>query len=274
MTQKVVLVTGASAGMGREAALLLAEQGHTVYAAARRLDRMEDLKAKGIRPLKMDITKDDDNRRVVDQIISEQGRIDALINNAGFGLYGPIEEVDMDRARYQFDVNIFGLASLTQMIIPHMRTRRSGRIINVSSVGGKIYTPLGAWYHATKHALEGWSDCLRMELRPFNIDVVIIEPGLIRTEFADVATSGLSPDSLAGSPYKPTLDAYLQMLKSPGMDRRATHPRVLAAVMAKAVNARRPRTRYVKGFMGGTVLFLRRLLSDRAYDRMLTGFIR
>ncbi len=189
--RKVILVTGASAGIGREAAILLAREGHAVYAGARRLDRLEELTEHGITPVEMDVTHSDDNERAVSRIIEEEGRIDVLINNAGFGLYGPVEEIPLDDARYQFEVNLFGLAHLTQLVLPHMRPQRSGRIINVSSVVGKIFVPLGAWYVATKHALEGWSDCLRLEAAPFNIHVALVEPGAIRTEFFDVTRGRL-----------------------------------------------------------------------------------
>ena len=189
---KVVLVTGASSGMGHEAAILLAKEGHHVYAGARRVGRMADLADHGITAVELDVTKGDDNERVVNQVIEGEGRIDILINNAGFGLYGPVEDVALEDARYQFEVNLFGLAHLTQLVLPHMREQGSGRIVNISSVGGRVFSPFGAWYHATKHALEGWSDCLRLETAPFNIQVVLVEPGLIKTDFGDVAGAELS----------------------------------------------------------------------------------
>ncbi|MCY4632312.1 MAG: SDR family NAD(P)-dependent oxidoreductase, partial [bacterium] len=168
---KIILITGASAGLGRETAVLLAEQGHTVYAGARRADRMADLAEVGITAVAMDVTTAGDTERAVNQVIEAEGRIDVLINNAGFGLYGPVEDIPLDDARYQFEVNIFGLAHLTQLVLPHMRAQGSGRIVNISSMVGKVFTPLGAWYIATKHALEGWSDCLRLEAAPFGIQV-------------------------------------------------------------------------------------------------------
>ena len=179
MTNTTVLITGASSGIGKETAKQLLTKGYTVYAAARRLEKMDDLKEIGCIPLKMDITKEDDIRAVVERICEERGGVDILINNAGFGTQGSIEETSLDDARYQFDVNLFGLARLTQLVLPYMRENRFGKIINISSVGGKIYVPLGGWYHATKHALEGWSDCLRTEVQRFGIDVVIVEPGAI-----------------------------------------------------------------------------------------------
>ena len=271
---KVILITGASSGMGHATAKMLAERGHTVYGGARRIDRMDDLKELGVIPVSMDVTKPEDNQYVVDQIIKEQGRIDVLINNAGFGLYGPVEEVSMEDAKYQFEVNMFGLAQLTQLVIPHMRKQQSGRIISTSSMGGKIYTPLGAWYHATKHALEGWSDCLRIELAPFNIQVVLIEPGGVQTEFGDVVGKQLTK-LYDESAYQEQMDPFIKMMKD--MEERSpfgTKPEVLAREFTKAVESPRPKTRYVKGAMAKPLLFVRKWFGDRMYDRLVTRMFR
>src|SRR6516164_3306739 len=182
-TAKVALVTGASSGIGEATARQLAAAGFTVYAAARRTERMQQLTEAGIRPIAMDVTDDASMQTGVKTILNEQGRIDALVNNAGYGSYGALEDVPMSEARAQMEVNVFGAARLIQLVLPQMRQQRSGTIVNITSMGGKIYTPLGAWYHATKHALEALSDCLRMELKPFGINVVVIEPGGIRTEW-------------------------------------------------------------------------------------------
>ncbi|HPN68067.1 MAG TPA: SDR family NAD(P)-dependent oxidoreductase [Saprospiraceae bacterium] len=163
---KVILITGASSGMGKDAAIRLIKEGHKVYAAARRIEKMQDLEQLGGFPIQMDVSNDEDVQNVVNQIIAKEGRIDILWNNAGYGLYGSVEDISMEEAKRQFDVNLFGMANLTQKVIPHMRSAKSGKIINTSSMGGKMYTLLGAWYHATKHAMEGWSDCLRLELKP------------------------------------------------------------------------------------------------------------
>ena len=183
---RTALVTGASAGIGKATVERLLEEGYHVYAAARRVDRMRDLEELGAVALEMDVTREEDVVAGVERIDGERGGVDILVNNAGFGLYGAVEDIPLDDARYQFEVNLFGAARLTQLVLPRMRERGAGRIVNVSSVGGKIYTPLGSWYYATKHALEGWSDALRWELKHFGIDVIIVEPGLIRTEFGDV----------------------------------------------------------------------------------------
>ena len=265
---KIILVTGASAGIGREAAILLAREGHTVYAGARRLDRLEELAEHGIAAVQMDVTKEEDNERAVSRIIESEGRIDVLINNAGFGLYGPVEEVPLDDARYQFEVNLFGLAHLTQLVLPHMRARRSGRIINVSSVVGKIFVPLGAWYVATKHALEGWSDCLRLEAAPFNIQVVLVEPGAIRTEFFDV-TKGRLKEYYDDTAYKAQFEPFLGMFDNPKARDRSTGAHVLGEVLVKAATTPRPRRRYVKGHMGRPALLIRKWLGDGAYEFLL-----
>ncbi|MEO1058830.1 MAG: oxidoreductase [Actinomycetota bacterium] len=275
MTSKVVLITGASSGMGKEAALQFAAQGHKVYAAARRIDSMEqELAPNGIVPISVDVTKADDNQRAVDQIIEAEGRIDVLINNAGFGLYGAVEDVPIDDARYQFEVNLFGLADLTQRVLPHMRAQQAGRIINTSSMGGKIFTPLGAWYHATKHALEGWSDCLRIETAPFGIQVVVIEPGGVKTEFADVVGRQLEKyygHSAYDSQMKPFID---MMGQDNAMMDRLTEPEVLGAVFVEAATARKPKRRYVKGYGARPALFIRKWFGDGAYEYVIKRMAR
>ena len=196
----VALVTGASSGIGEDTARKLQALGYIVYGAARRTDRLQALTADGIRPLAMDVTDDASMSAGVNRILEETGRIDVLVNNAGYGSYGAIEDVPIDEARRQFEVNVFGLGRLTQLITPHMRTQGSGTIINISSMGGKLTTPLGGWYHATKYAVEALSDALRMELRPFGIDVVVVEPGGIRTEWASIAADHLEATA-EGSAY-------------------------------------------------------------------------
>ncbi len=254
--------------MGREAAILLAKEGHKVYAGARRADRMENLTEHGVTPVAMDVAGSGDNERVVSQIVDAEGRIDALINNAGFGLYGAVEDVPLEDARYQFEVNLFGLAHLTQLVLPHMRERGAGRIVNVSSMGGRIFMPFGAWYHATKHALEGWSDCLRIETAPFGIQVVIVQPGLIRTEFNEVVGSGLQK-YYPGSAYKAGLDRFFAASADPKNADRGTGAEVLARVFVEAVTAARPRRRYVAGAMARPMMFMRKWFGDGLYESML-----
>ncbi len=181
---KAILITGASSGIGRAAALELLGAGHTVYAGARRVESMVSVGAAGGRLLPLDVTSEADLERVVQTILEEQGRIDVLVNNAGFGLYAAAEDVPLDDARYQLEVNLFGPARLIQLVLPHMREQRAGTIVNVSSMGGEITFPLGAWYHASKHALEAYSDALRQEVKGFGIHVVLVQPGIIRTSSA------------------------------------------------------------------------------------------
>ena len=265
---KIVLITGASSGMGREAAILLAGGGHTVYAGARRLDRMDDLSEHGITPLEMDVSKGGDNERAVRRIVEAEGRIDVLINNAGFGLYGAVEDIPLDDARYQFEVNLFGLAHLTQLVLPHMRAEGAGRIVNISSMGGRIFTPFGAWYHATRHALEGWSDCLRIETAPFNIQVVVIQSGGIRTGFGDVVAGELK-QHWDGSAYQAGPDRFLAMMSGPEAMNRGTEASVLAEVFVEAATTARPRRRYVKGAFARPLIFIRKWFGDAVYESAL-----
>ena len=174
-SHRTALITGASSGIGEATARQLAELGFTVYASARRVDRMSDLAARGIRTSSVDVCDDDSMVTLVETVIAETGRIDVLVNNAGYGLYGALEDVPIDEARRQFDVNVFGLARMTQLVLPYMRAQRDGYIVNISSMGGKIWEPLGSWYHASKFAVEGLIETLRYELRPFDIKVTLVE---------------------------------------------------------------------------------------------------
>ncbi|MFK3796023.1 oxidoreductase [Pseudomonas sp. NPDC088444] len=276
MNSKVALVTGASSGIGEATSLKLKGLGYTVYAAARRIDRMQPLVNAGIQILAMDVTNDASMEAGIKEIIAKSGRIDVLVNNAGYGSYGAVEDVSLDEARAQFDVNVFGAVRLTQLALPHMRQKRSGTIINISSMGGKIHTPLGAWYHGTKFALEAISDCLRMEVQPFGIDVVVLEPGGIKTEWAGIAADKLREVSGRGA-YAGQAKAMAESMDGEASRKRQSPPELIADTIAKAVSARRPRTRYAVGFGAKPMIFMRRLLSDRAFDsfmRMATGISR
>ncbi|MFE4519785.1 oxidoreductase [Kitasatospora sp. NPDC056783] len=269
---KTALVTGASSGIGEATALKLIGLGYTVYGAARRTDRLQRLAERGLRPLAMDVTDDDSLRAGVERVIAETGRIDVLVNNAGYGSYGALEDVPQEEARRQFDVNVFGAVRLTQLVLPHMRARRSGTVVNVTSMGGKLHTPLGGWYHGTKFALEGLSDCLRIEVKPFGIDVVVIEPGGIATEWSGIAADQLERSS-AGGAYARRSAAVAASMRSAAMARRMSPPTVIADAIGKAVTARRPRTRYATGFGARPLLTLRRLLPDRAFDAVISRVI-
>lgn len=266
--EKVALVTGGSSGIGEATARELADAGFVVYPAARRVDRMAGLAELGMHPVGMDVTDDASMQAGVERIIAEQGRIDVLVNNAGYGSYGAVEDVPLEEARAQFEVNVFGAARLTQLVLPQLRAQRSGTIVNVSSMGGKITTPLGAWYHATKFALEALSDCLRMEVAPFGIDVVVIEPGGIRTEWSGIATDKLTEVSGSG-PYAGQARAVARTLSSEAAGRFSSEPELIGRTIRRAVTVRRPRTRYAVGFGAKPMIAVHALLPDRGYDAMV-----
>jgi NAD(P)-dependent dehydrogenase (short-subunit alcohol dehydrogenase family) len=265
---KVALVTGASSGIGEATALKLMEVGFTVYGAARRTDRLQAVADRGVRPLAMDVTDDESMREGIEHVISTTGRIDVLVNNAGYGSYGALEDVPLSEARHQFEVNVFGAIALAQLVLPSMRAQRSGTIINVTSMGGKIYTPFGGWYHGTKHALEALSDCMRLEVKQFGIHVVMIEPGVIRTEWGSIAADHLAKTSGAG-PYAKPANAVAAMLGAEAGGGRYSLPSVVADAVAKAATSRRPRTRYAVGYGARPLILLRRILHDRAFDTVI-----
>jgi NAD(P)-dependent dehydrogenase (short-subunit alcohol dehydrogenase family) len=268
-TRGTALVTGASSGIGEAAALRLAQAGYTVYAAARRVERMARLTDAGIHVLKMDVTDDKSVVAGIEKIVSETGRIDVLVNNAGYGSYGAVEDVPLTEARRQFDVNVFGLARLTQLVTPHMRAAGSGRIINVSSIGGKFYEPFGAWYHATKFAVEGFSDCLRMELKPFGIKVVIIEPGPILTEWNEIARDSLLERSGSGdyARYAKKAHRMLTEFDKPG---RASTAETVARKIRKAATTRRPAARYPVGRGARAITLSRDYTPDVIFDQVIS----
>jgi NAD(P)-dependent dehydrogenase (short-subunit alcohol dehydrogenase family) len=265
---KTALVTGASAGIGEAIARQLLADGHRVYAGARRVERMAGLTQAGATVLALDVTDDASMVAAVETITREAGRIDVLVNNAGYGSYGSLEEVPLAEGRRQFEVNVFGLARLTQLVLPAMREAKSGAIVNISSMGGKIYEPFGAWYHATKFAVEGLSDSLRLELEPFGIRVIVIEPGAIRSEWSGIAHDNLLQHSGAG-PYKSYAEAHARLLGSADTSSMVSPPEAVAKIVSRALKARHPRARYPAAGGAGPVLLLRRLLPDRLFDRAL-----
>ncbi len=265
--QKTALVTGASAGIGEATVKRLLKDGYKVFAAARRLDRMAPLKRLGAELIDLDLTEDASIVAAVEKVRAA-GRLDLLVNNAGYGSYGAIEDVPMAEARRQMEVNVFGLARLCQLATPLMRTRKSGTIVNVTSIGGKIGEPFGGWYHATKFAVEGFSDCLRMELRPFGIRVVVIEPGAIRTEWGGIAHQSLVERS-GSSAYAPWALKHAAVLSSAESGSFASPPEVVANTIARAAAARRPRIRYGTGGGAKLFLFLAHWLPDRWKDALM-----
>jgi NAD(P)-dependent dehydrogenase (short-subunit alcohol dehydrogenase family) len=271
--KKTAFVTGASSGMGKEIAKRLIKDGFQVYVAARQVEKMADLAALGARPLCMDISKEKDIVAAVDTVLSEVDGVDVLVNNAGFGLYGPVEDIGIDEARYQFEVNVFGPARLTQLLLPAMRNKKAGTVVNITSMGGKMYSLLGAWYHATKHALEGWSDCLRLELAPFGIKVVVIEPGLIETGFGDIVADGLLNRSGTGT-YAKVRQAVAKITRATYGHGRGSNPRIIADVVSKAVRSGKPRTRYAAGKYAKMMIGVRKWLGDRVFDRLILSQMR
>jgi short-subunit dehydrogenase len=269
---KTFLVTGASSGIGAATVTQLLARGHSVYAAARRLGHMSHLEALGARLLALDLEDDASIVAAVDTLMSEVGRIDGLVNNAGYGSYGAVEDVSLDEARRQFEVNLFGLARLTQLCLPAMRTQKAGRIVNVSSIGGCIHEPMGAWYHATKFALEGFSNCLRMELTPHGIDVIVVQPGAIATEWSGVAQQSLRAVSGNGA-YAAQAEAIGRLLNSAD-GKGASPPEIVARAIVKAIEVRHPRTRYAAGRGASILLTLRWLLTDKAFDKAMNMVMR
>ncbi len=264
--KRVILVTGASAGMGKEFARELLKEGHIVYGAARRVEKMDDIKKEGVKVLSMDVTNEESMAKGIDTIVKAEGRIDVLINNAGFGSYGAIEDVPISDAKYQLEVNVFGAARLMQLVLPYMRGQHWGRIINITSIGGKIALPLGGWYHASKFALEALSDSLRNEVRQFGIDVVVIEPGGVKSEWADIAAGNLVKIS-ANTAYKDMVKQYEKAFET--TIKNNAEPQVIVDLVKKAIDSKKPKTRYSGGYMAKPVLFLRKILGDRAFDKVL-----
>jgi NAD(P)-dependent dehydrogenase (short-subunit alcohol dehydrogenase family) len=268
-TQKVALVTGGSSGIGECTVRELLGAGFTVYTAARRVERMQPLAELGAHVFAMDVTDDASMVAGIERIITEQGRIDVLVNNAGYGSYGAVEDVPIDEARRQFEVNVFGLARLTQLVTPHMREQGSGRIINISSIGGKFYEPFGAWYHAAKFAVEGFSDSLRLELKPFGVDVVIIEPGPIITEWNEIARDSLleRSGSTDYAKYARRAHKVLTDFDKPG---RASKPEAVARKIVKAATTRHPAPRYPVGRGARVITGSRDHLPDRLFDQVVS----
>jgi NAD(P)-dependent dehydrogenase (short-subunit alcohol dehydrogenase family) len=271
--KRTVLVTGASSGIGKATTLKLLHEGYCVYASARNLAKLDSLAVQGAKNLELDVTQDKSMQGSVDRIIHECGRLDILINNAGYGSYGALEDVLLDEARHQFEVNLFGVGRLTQLVLPHMRKQSFGKIVNITSIGGKIYEPLGSWYHATKFALEGLSDCLRLELKPFGIDVIIIEPGPIRTEWGAIAIEKLMKTS-GHSAYATAAQAGAKLLALASDETVASKPEVVAEAIAKAIKVKRPKARYPVGTGASFLMTFRKFASDGMMDALMQFMLR
>lgn len=266
--KKVVLITGASTGIGKETAILLANKNYKVYAVARRLEKMKDLELIGVHILSMDLADDAFIEQGIKYILTKEGQIDILVNNAGYGGYGAIEDVPISFAKDQLQVNLFGAARLIQLVLPQMRTNRFGKIVNVSSIGGKLATPFGGWYHASKFALEALSDSLRNEVKPFGVDVIVIEPGGVKSEWASVTISNLIQNS-KDSAYRSRIEKFVNFLYK--TTEKNSEPSVIAKLILKGIESKRPRYRYVGGYNAVFALIARKLLTDRLFDRILLG---
>jgi len=267
---KAVLITGCSTGIGRATALLLAERGYPVYATARRLESIADLGIRGCRTLQLDVCDETSMIAAVQTIEASEGAVGILVNNAGYGLEGAFETTPIAEVRRQFETNVFGLTRLTQLVLPGMRRQHWGRIVNVSSVGGKLTLPGGAFYHASKHAVEAISDALRFEVREFGIDVIVIEPGAIKTRFGDTATASIGQQ--AGGPYEAFNVEVATKIKDAFEGRLAAFAGEsidVARKIERAISAPKPRTRYPVTAAAHVLTRLRAVLPDRAFDAFL-----
>jgi NAD(P)-dependent dehydrogenase (short-subunit alcohol dehydrogenase family) len=269
---KAVLITGCSTGIGRATAERLAQGGHTVYATARRPDSIADLEAKGCKTLALDVTDEASMTAAVAAVEQAEGAVGALVNNAGYSQSGAIEDVSMESVRRQFETNVFGLLRMCQLVLPGMRRQGHGRIVNISSMGGKLVFPGGGVYHATKHAVEALSDALRFEVRSFGVGVSIVEPGLIKTEFANAAVTSIDEGTAKDGPYadfnrqvaEKTVEAY----EGP-MARLAAGPDAVAKAIERAIESRRPKPRYMVTAGARVLLATRRAMPDRGWDAMM-----
>jgi NAD(P)-dependent dehydrogenase (short-subunit alcohol dehydrogenase family) len=270
---KAVLVTGCSSGIGRATALHLATHGHTVYASARRPDSIADLEREGCRLLSLDVTDETSRVEAVRAIEAEHGAVGALVNNAGYSQSGAIETVPLDEVRRQFETNVFGLVRMCQLVLPAMRAQRWGRIVNVSSMGANFTFPGGGFYHATKYAIEAISDALHFEVKGFGVDVVIVQPGLIRTSFGDVAATAVGNAEEAG-PYTNFNERVAQATRDIYIKGPARHlgggPETVAKTIERAITADSPKIRYRVTPSARLLIGQRAVLTDRMWDRLMT----
>ncbi len=261
---KTALVTGASAGIGWYTAIRLKKEGFTVYGAARTMDKLNELEKYGVNPIHLDVSDENSMKECVDAILKKEGSIDILVNNAAYACAGAIEEVPISEAEQQFNVNVFGAARMIQLVLPKMRENRYGKIVNISSMGGIVWTPFIGWYHASKFALEGLSDCLRVEVKNFGIDVIVIEPGAVKTEFGNVTMTAVIAKS-QDTPYEDAANKYANSFKT-RTNNRLTDPHVIADCIAEAVTSPKPKTRYLLGMGAKPGVFIRKVFGDRFFD--------
>jgi NADP-dependent 3-hydroxy acid dehydrogenase YdfG len=269
---KAVLITGCSSGIGEATAKRLAGHGWSVYASARRLESIEHLEGFGCKLLRLDVCDEDSMRAAIEAIEREHGAVGVLVNNAGYSQGGPVEQVPMQAVRRQFETNVFGLVELTQLVLPAMRAQHWGRIVNVGSMGGKLTLPGGGFYHATKHALEAISDALRFEVRGFGVDVTLVEPGLIVTEFGKTAAATVSEAGADGDPYE-RFNAKLAAMTVGVYEGPMRHlgggPDIVAKAIEKAISRRKAPSRMLLTPSARLTVMQRKLLPDRLWDAML-----
>jgi NAD(P)-dependent dehydrogenase (short-subunit alcohol dehydrogenase family) len=271
---KAVLITGCSTGIGRATAEHLASNGWNVYATARRLETIEDLEGRGCKLLALDVCDESSMQSAVAALEQAEGAVGVLVNNAGYSQSGAVETVPLDQVRRQFETNVFGLVRMIQLVLPGMRRQRWGKIVNISSMGGKLTFPGGGFYHGTKHAVEAISDALRWEVRGFGIDVVVIEPGLIKTRFGDTAAGSIDGSGPEEGPYaefnEAVATATAGIYEGP-MAKLGGGPEAVAKKIEKAISSRRPKTRYPVTASARLALTQRRLLTDRMWDAVLAS---
>ena len=270
---KAVLVTGCSSGIGKATAQHLAARGWTVYATARRPETLTDLEAAGCRTLALDVTDEASMQAAVEAVTAAEGAVGVLVNNAGYSQSGAIESVPMERVRAQFETNVFGLVRMCQLVLPGMREQRWGKIVNLSSMGGRFTFPGGGFYHATKYAVEAISDALRFEVRGFGVDVILIEPGLIRTSFGDTAVHGVSEAIPTDGPYAEfntaVATATANVYDNGPLARLGGPPDAVAKKIAKAITATRPRARYTVTASARALIGQHAVMPDSAWDAMM-----
>jgi len=265
MNKKIVLITGASSGIGITTALLLLKNGYKVYGAARRTELMTPIKDAGGFSLFLDITDTASVEKCVSEIINREGKIDILINNAGYGEGGAVEDISIEKAKHQFDVNVFGLMNLTQKVLPYMRNNNYGKIINISSIGGKLSSPFLGWYHATKYSIEALSDALRMETKKWNIKVILIEPGLTNTNWGIIAKDSILKNSGETS-YKTEANKAAKIYNDFYTSQKLASPLVISKLIIKAVKSKNAKARYKGASFARSLLFLKKYLPDSIYD--------
>ena len=264
--KKIVLITGASSGFGKFTARELIKKGYTVYGAARRLELMKDLEEIGGHALKMDVTSDESVKAGIDRIIKEQGRIDALVNNAGYGSYGFIETASIDQMKRMYEVNVWGLVRVSQQVLTHMRQQGSGSIVNISSIVGKVSTAFLGFYASSKHAVEALSDAMRQEVTRFGINISIVEPGAFKTEFDDVVLNELK-EVKPGEAYQDIVDNFIPFFND--MYKKAPSPEPVVKAIVKAIESNKPRTRSAVGIDSKAGITMKSLVGDRTFDRVM-----